>query len=300
MLHHIRFQLEKRTVKRVLIIGTSLFVCFSFAFAQQAAKKPTAAGSQSHFLTNTQGTAQGSSQPKSAAQTGAKPATQKPGQAASQAAGQAAGQKPGAQPGMQPGQAPQQAAQKRPTIVVPNYDDVLKRVKAHDTTASFFLLRISYARNKKYMSNYAVAATRTQNCLDLYNSGKFAEAASLLDTAINDCFACMTLHDLAYKANWMLDTTSQKAEFHRWVFYNMLKSMVTGVTGRSFTDPVTVIHEREEQALLAAMSLKQVSQKSVKKNGHSFDVITCTDASNKEVVMHFLTDIPLRGYLKLQ
>ena len=279
-------------MKRILIVGTTLLACFSFGFAQQGVQKPTASGTQSHFLTNTQGAVQSTSQQRSGGQSSSKTVAQKPVQAPTQVAGKVVGQKPG--------QAPAQGTQQRVAIQVPNYEDVLKRVKAHDTTASFFLLRVSYARNKKYMSNYAVAAARAQNCLDLYNAGKFAEAVSLVDTAMNDCFACMTLHDLAYKANWMLDSTSQKAEFHRWVYYNMLRSMVTGVTGRSFADPITVIHEREEQDLLAAMSLKQVSKKSVKKSGHSFDVVTCTDANNKEVVLHFSTDIPVRGYLKLQ
>ncbi len=221
-------------------------------------------------------------------QTSKQAATQHPASKASSSS------KPG-QPGTpSAGTAKTGAAQQRamtPSEIARLYKPLTDRVKKHDTTTPFFQFRIAAAFSKNFAKLYAEAADMAQRAQDLYAAAQYKEALSVVDSALEKCYACMPLHDIAYKAHWMLDTTSSESKFHEWVYYNMLRSMVTGVTGRSMKDPVTIISPIEETALLAAMSLQVVSKTKVKKNGVSFDVVNCTDASGKAVTMYFVLDI---------
>ncbi len=178
------------------------------------------------------------------------------------------------------------------------YKPLTDRVKKHDTTTPFFQFRIAAAFSKNFAKLYAEAGDMAHRAQDLYAAAQYNEALRVVDSALEMCYACMPLHDIAYKAHWMLDSTSSESKFHQWVYYNMLRSMVTGVTGRSTKDPITIISPLEETALLTAMSLQVVSKSKLKKNGSSFDVINCTDASAKAVTMYFLLDIVERVGVK--
>ncbi len=202
--------------------------------------------------------------------------------------------KPG-QPGTPPaGTTKSGVAQPRamtPAEIAQLYKPLTDRVKKHDTTTPFFQFRVAAAFSKNFAKLYETAGDMAHRAQGLYDAAQYKEALSVVDSALELCYACMPLHDIAYKAHWMLDTTSRESMFHKWVYYNMLRSMVTGVTGRSMKDPITVISPLEETALLAAMSLKVESQTQIKKNGVSFDVVNCTDASSKAVTMYFSLDI---------
>lgn len=170
------------------------------------------------------------------------------------------------------------------------YEKALEQLKAGDLKIDFKALRLNCA-NSKYLCQ--ADSEDTKKIRALLSEKKFEEALKNVDKAIEDAFVDIDLHYLAFMANMELKK-EDKAQFHRTVIRGLLDSIQEDKHGRSEDDAFVVINVHEEYVFLGFSKMSVKKQSLVNKDGHSFDVMECTDTANsRDITVYFNVDIPM-------
>ncbi|MBN2338840.1 MAG: DUF4919 domain-containing protein [Acidobacteria bacterium] len=177
------------------------------------------------------------------------------------------------------------------TEATARYEKGVARLKAGDLQADFKALRLDCAESKYRCEadsedKKAIAA--------LLNENTFEEGLKKAEEGIDASFVDIDLHYFAFVANMELER-KERAEFHRTVIRGLLDSIQENKRGRSEEDAFTVINVHEEYVFLRFSDMKVKSQALVNKDGHSWDVMVCTDMEDdREVTLYFNIDIPMK------
>ncbi len=172
------------------------------------------------------------------------------------------------------------------------YEKALKQLKAGDLNVDFKALRLDCSASK-----YECEADSDDRkaIRSLLNEKKFEEALKNANKAIEKAFVDIEMHYFAFIANMELKK-QDKADFHKAMIKGLLDSIQENKRGRSEEDAFVVINVHEEYVFLGFSNMAVKQQSLVDKDGHSFDVMKCTDTeNNRDITVYFNVDIPMKS-----
>ena len=174
------------------------------------------------------------------------------------------------------------------------YEEMVERVKSGDQAIDFRQLRLAYMNSKTY-KNAPDTEVQKKAMMAALNSKDFRGALNDADVVLASDYVDMDAHFAEYIANRELNATD-KADFHKFVFQALLKSITDSGDGRTPETAFQVIQVHEEYVLLRSMGVGlPESQSSIHKNGHSYDEMTFKDPkSGQSVTLYFNVDVPAK------
>ena len=176
------------------------------------------------------------------------------------------------------------------------YEKIRNQIQSGDVKADYKSLRLSCADSK-----YSCEESRDvkNEIYKLLVDEKFIEALKEIDKSLQKIFVDIELHYFAFIANVETDK-KEKAEFHKTVIGGLLDSIQEDKNGRSEKDAFTVINTREIYVFLQFSGMNVHGQSLRNKDGHSYDVMTCTrEAGEEPFDVYFNVDIPMNSLSKL-
>lgn len=175
-----------------------------------------------------------------------------------------------------------------------DYEKLLERVKNGDKTVDFRELRFEYMNSASH-ENGPDTDPQKKAMWAALNSKDFATAIKNADTVLASDYVDMDAHFAEYVAHRELNEPDL-AEFHKFVFDGLLKSITDSGDGKTPETAMQVIEVHEEYVLLHSLGVGlPESQSLLRKNGHSYDEIKYEDPdSKKEVTIYFNVDIPMK------
>ena|ERR1700680_4793292 len=175
-----------------------------------------------------------------------------------------------------------------------SYESMVERVKGGDKTVDFRQLRLAYMDSTTY-SNAPDTDPQKKAMMAALNSKDFAGAIKDADIVLASNFVDMDAHFVEYIA-YREQNAPDKAEFHKFVFQALVKSITDSGDGKTPETAFQVILVHEEYVLLRFMGFGMPGEQSLfKKNSHSYDEMKCEDPkSGKPVTFYFNVDIPIK------
>ena len=181
------------------------------------------------------------------------------------------------------------AAQEPPVKV--SYESLLEKVKKQDPAVNFKDLRIAFTETKEY-SPYGGDSDNSKAMFAALKAEEFEKALTASEKALASNFLDINAHFVSFAANKRLGL-SEKANYHRYVFENLLKSIRDGGDGKTMETAFLVISTDEEYALFSFMGLQPAGQALIEDKGHHYDKMTATDPkTNQSSVYYFNIDKP--------
>jgi hypothetical protein len=181
-----------------------------------------------------------------------------------------------------------------------NYENALRQLKSGDLKVDFKALRMNCA----YSGRLCEADSDDKKIImSLLSEKKFDEALKEVNQDLDDddVFVDIDLHFMSFIANTELGN-KEKAEFHKALIGGLLDSIQENKRGRTEDDAFVVINVHEEYVFLRFNNMKVRKQSLIQKNGHSYDLIECTEVDDrKSIKVYFNIDIPinrLRAFIK--
>ena len=173
------------------------------------------------------------------------------------------------------------------------YGDLLKRVKAADTSVDFLEFRLSFAQTRHYKP-YRDDLRNTQNEMrKAFGSGDHTSAVSKAEKILKKEFINVEAHVMCASAYDSLGD-STKARFHDFVSDGLLQSIFASGDGRSEESAYLVVLIDEEYAVMNVLGYKVNVQSLREGQGEIFyDVFEVVDpATDEEKEIYFNIDLP--------
>jgi Domain of unknown function (DUF4919) len=184
------------------------------------------------------------------------------------------------QPTIQPTPTPKVEA--KPTeakLTAKDYEDLLDKLKKGDTSIDFKKFRLAFTETKEF-APYGGSDVR-QKMNAALNKDDYKEALKLAEERLKTYYVDIDAHFTAFIANRELGKTKE-AEFHRAVGIGLLDSILDGADGKTAKTAYFVISIREEYLVMASKGLRVNMQSLKMEDGHTFDVLSGTNADTKE------------------
>jgi len=180
-------------------------------------------------------------------------------------------------------------AKDNPTATA-NYERALQQLKSGDLKTDFKALRLNCAASKYQCE---ADSDEIKRLFSLLNDKKFDEVLKKVNQILEKVFVDAELHYIAFVAN-SESGNKEKAEFHKAVIRGLLDSIQENKHGSSEEDAFVVISVHEEYTFLMFSNMHVTKQSLSHKDGHSYDIMVCTDTKDKgrEVTAYFNIDIP--------
>lgn len=176
------------------------------------------------------------------------------------------------------------------------YEKILKQIQSGDVKADYKTLRLSCTDSK-----YSCEVSREikKEIRTFLTEKDFSKALKEINGLLKKVFVDIDLHYFAFIAN--VETNNEKkAEFHLAVLRGLLDSIQEDKHGRSEEDAFTVINVQEEYVFLGFSGMNVQGQSLLRKDGHSYDVMTCSSEEGGEPFdVYFNIDIPMNRLSRL-
>ncbi len=178
------------------------------------------------------------------------------------------------------------------------YEELLKKLKAGDASIDFKALRIAYTDTDDYTP--LGCKDGRDELFKAFNEKKYKEAVKFAEKVMETCYIEMNAHYIASISHSELKN-QEKSEFHKKVYLNLVKSIITDGDGKSAKTAWTVISVDEEYAVLSALGFRRTVQSLINENGSKYDVLEAFNIENKEETakFYFNVDIVFKGYSKM-
>ena len=171
------------------------------------------------------------------------------------------------------------------------YETLLERVMKQDPTVDFKELRLAYTETKQYSPYGGDSETRKAMFVAL-NAEQYDKTLELSEKILASNYLDINAHFGVFAANRKLGH-AEKANYHKYVFQSMRKSISDSGDGKTMEAAFVVISTDEEYALFNYLGLRPTDQALVKEKGHSYDKMTVVDPkTNETVVYYFNIDKP--------
>ncbi len=181
------------------------------------------------------------------------------------------------------------AAQEPPAKV--SYETLLEKVKKQDPAVNFKDLRVAFTETKAY-SPYGGDSENRKAMFAALKAEEFEKALTASEKVLASNYLDINAHFVAFAANKRLGL-SEKADYHRYVFENLLKSISDSGNGKTMETAFLVISTDEEYALFNFMGLRPAGQALIEDKGHHYDKMTAVDPkTNQTIVYYFNVDKP--------
>ena len=173
-----------------------------------------------------------------------------------------------------------------------SYETLLEKVKKQDPAAvNFKELRFAYTETKQY-SPYGGDSENRKAMFVALNAKEYDKALASSEKIIGSNYLDINAHFVAYAANRHLGR-SEKADYHKYVFENLLKSISDSGDGKTMETAFFVISTEEEYALFNFMGLRPAGQALIEDKGHHYDKMTAIDPkTNQSSIYYFNIDKP--------
>jgi len=182
------------------------------------------------------------------------------------------------------------AAAQEPPVKV-SYESLLDKVKKQDPAVNFKDLRVAFTETKEY-SPYGGNSENRKAMFAALKAEEFEKALTVSEKALASNYLDINAHFVAFAANKRLGL-SEKANYHRYVFENLLKSISDSGDGKTMETAFLVISTDEEYALFSFMGLQPAGQALIEDKGHHYDKMTAVDPkTNQTIVYYFNVDKP--------
>lgn len=166
-----------------------------------------------------------------------------------------------------------------------SYADLLERVKKQDPGVNFKELRIAYTETKDYSPYGGDSESRTAMFVAL-KAEDYDKALASSEKILASNYLDINAHFVAYAANRHLERT-EKSDYHRYVFQNLLKSISDSGDGKTMETAFFVISTDEEYALFNFMGLRPTGQALIEDKGHHYDKMTAMDPKTDQSSTYF-------------
>lgn len=191
--------------------------------------------------------------------------------------------------------AAQQPATKQPVAQQPvaqvSYEALLEKVKKQDPAVNFKELRFAYTETKLY-SPYGGDSENRKAMFAALNAREYDKALASSEKVLASNYLDINAHFAAYAANRHLGV-SEKANYHKYVFENLLKSISDSGDGKTMETAFFVISTDEEYTLFNFMGLRPAGQALIEDQGHHYDKMTAIDPkTNQSNAYYFNIDKP--------
>jgi hypothetical protein len=175
-----------------------------------------------------------------------------------------------------------------------SYEALVERVKGGDKTVDFRQLRLAYVDSPNF-SRGPDTDPQKKAMMTSLNKHDFADAIKNADIVLAANYVDMDAHFAEYVAQ-RESKNQEQAEFHKFVFQGLLKSITDSGDGKTPETAYQVIAVHEEYVLLRSMGVGfPESQSLMQKNGHSYDALKFEDpAAKQKVTLYFNVDIPIK------
>lgn len=186
-----------------------------------------------------------------------------------------------------------EAASRKPGAA--RYADLLEKLKKGDRSTDFTELRMSYAESDQY-SPYGGDRDARRAMFAAINAGNWDEAWTQSAKILEKNYVDINGHFGAFVSS-KRKGEEERAQFHKYVFEGLVKSVQGGGDGRSMEKAFVVISTDEEYALLNVLGLRPMGQSLMTGGGHSYDKFSAVDPETKKTYeFYFQIDKPF-GWL---
>ena len=166
-----------------------------------------------------------------------------------------------------------------PAAKVP-YETLLEKVKKQDSSVNFKELRFSYTETKQY-SPYGSDSENRKAMFEALKAEGYEKALALSEKILAANYLDINAHFVAFAANRYLGHL-EKADYHKYVFQNLLKSISDSGDGKTMETAFFVISTDEEYALFSFMGLRPAGQALIEDKGHRYDKMTAIDPKTEQ------------------
>ncbi|MBM3249441.1 MAG: DUF4919 domain-containing protein [Candidatus Omnitrophica bacterium] len=172
-----------------------------------------------------------------------------------------------------------------------DYDALLAGLKKGDRNIDFSALRIAYTRTPSYKP-YDEPMEVIKPMLDAMRAKDYAKAIQYADTLLKANYVDIGVHRVLRNAYTHLNN-KEKADFHKFVFDGLIKSIQDSGDGLSAKTAYKVINVAEEYDLLGFLGFKMENQRLVNEGGHFFDRMEVKNIkTGQNAVLYFNVDLP--------
>jgi hypothetical protein len=165
------------------------------------------------------------------------------------------------------------------------YETLLERVKKQDPAVDFKELRIAYTETKDYSPYGGDSENRTAMFAAL-KAEEYEKALASSEKILAANYLDINAHFVAYAANRHLGH-SDKADYHKYVFENLIKSISNSGDGKTMETAFFVISTDEEYALFNFMGLRPTGQALIEDKGYHYDKMTALDPKTEQSSTYF-------------
>lgn len=171
------------------------------------------------------------------------------------------------------------------------YESLLEKLKKQDPAVDFTALRFAYTETKEY-NPYAGPDENRKAMFAGLGDKQYEAALAASEKMLAANYLDMNAHFVASVSNRELGN-KEKADFHKYVFQNLIKSVKDSGDGKAMETAFVVITVDEEYVLFNFMGLRVVSQALVEDKGRHYDKMTAKDPKTDETsVYYFNIDKP--------
>ena len=167
----------------------------------------------------------------------------------------------------------------------PSFAALLERAKKSDPTVDFKELRMAYTETPAY-SPYGSDRDTRRMMFAALNAKEFAQAVESAEKILAKNFVEISAHFVSWVAHREL-SHADKAEFHKFMFDGLVKSITSSGDGKTAETAFVVISTDEEYTLFNVLGLRATDQALVSQSGHSFDRMTANNPKTNETVVYF-------------
>jgi hypothetical protein len=171
------------------------------------------------------------------------------------------------------------------------YETLLERVMKQDPTVDFKELRLAYTETKQYSPYGGDSETRKAMFVAL-NAEQYDKTLELSEKILASNYLDINAHFGVFAANRKLGH-AEKANYHKYVFQSMRKSISDSGDGKTMEAAFVVISTDEEYALFNFMGLRPTGQSLIESEGHHYDKMTALDPRTDQTnTFYFNIDKP--------
>ena len=175
------------------------------------------------------------------------------------------------------------------------YKELLAKLKKGERDVDFTELRMSFTESDEY-SPYGGDRDARKAMFAALNAGDWDEALKQSAKILEKNYVDINGHFGAFVSS-ARKGEEERAQFHKYVFDGLIKSVQGGGDGRSMEKAFVVISTDEEYALLNVLGLRPMSQALMTGGGHKYDKFSAVDPETKKTYeFYFQIDKPF-GWL---
>ena len=174
-----------------------------------------------------------------------------------------------------------------PKVAHAKYDELAAKVNSGDLNIDWTALRLS-ARVGEVYGDYDPydAARRAQSS---FEKGDYEGALAIAHETEQRSIADVDAHAAAYGSLKQLGRGSE-ADKEWSILQALLQSILKSGNGKSAKKAWLAVGIREEYFVMELLQVQFKQQRSVKQDGHYYDMVLVTDQSGKDKVLWFNTD----------